>query len=105
MMTEDIIQRENEILNKVVEILKKYISPNKIILFGSRAKQRFCRHSDFDIAVDKEKLDIRTERTINEEIEKISGLYKVDIVFLNSVDNSFKNIILKTGEIIYERRD
>ena len=95
--------RETEILNNVVGILKKYLSPGKIILFGSRAKQDSPKNSDFDLAVDKEKLDIRDERKIREEIEKVSGLYKVDIVFLKSVDPKFRNIVLKTGRLVYER--
>jgi len=44
------------------------------------------------------------ERKIKEEIEEIAGLYKVDLVFLNAVDKSFKDIILKTGRVVYGRK-
>ena len=90
-------------MRKIIDILKKELDPDRIILFGSRAKERFHKNSDFDIAIDKEEVDIRKRREITEEIEKALGLYKFDLVFLRSVDNSFKNIILKTGRIIYER--
>ncbi len=44
------------------------------------------------------------QKDINDEIEKVSGLYKVDIVFFNQIDDLFKDIILKTGRTIYESR-
>ncbi|MBU0600622.1 nucleotidyltransferase domain-containing protein [bacterium] len=97
-------QRENEILNQTIDILKKYLKPDLIILFGSRAKQNYPAHADFDLAIDKEKVDLRLERKIKEEIEEIAGLYKVDLVFLNAVNKSFKDIILKTGRVVYGRK-
>ena len=42
-------------------------------------------------------------RKIKEEIDSAYGLYKVDIVFLSSVDKSFKELVLITGKVIYER--
>ena len=98
-------QREKEILEKTIEILKKYLAPDKIILFGSRGKKKSQKGSDFDFAVDHHKPDIRTERKISEEIEEVVGLYGVDIVYLKSIDNAFRSLIFKTGKVIYERRD
>ncbi|MEW6482656.1 MAG: nucleotidyltransferase domain-containing protein [bacterium] len=96
--------REVKILENIIGILKKYFKPEKIILFGSKAKSDFAKNSDFDLAIDKERPNIRIRRKLQEEIEEISGLYKVDIVYLNSVSLAFKEIILKTGRIIYERK-
>ena len=95
---------EKEILNKIIEILKSELNPGKIFLFGSRAKRKEPGHSDFDIAVDNEKVDNNKLREIMKEIDEAAGLFKVDIVFLKSVDEEFKKIILNTGELIYERR-
>ena len=86
-----------------IEILKKYLNPSKIILFGSRAKAENAEHADFDFAVDCKKPQISLQRKINEEIEKINGLYKVDIIYMLSVEKKFKNIVLHTGKVIYER--
>ena len=96
-------QRENEILKRIIEVLKKHLNPDRVILFGSRTKPEFSRNSDFDLAVDKERVDIRLQRKIKEDIEEVSGLYKVDIIFLNSVDQAFKEIVLKTGKMVYEK--
>lgn len=98
------INRADKILVEITEILKKNFNPSKIILFGSRAKNINDPHADFDIAVSTERPSISKERKIKEEIEKVSGLYKVDIVYISSVDKEFKDIIIKTGKVLYERR-
>ena len=35
--------------------------------------------------------------------EEITGLHKGDIIFLESVDKEFRDIILRKGKILYER--
>lgn len=96
-------KRENEIQNEVCKILIDSFHPKQIILFGSRAKGRSSTGSDFDFAIETETKPRKEKLTFaKEEIEKISGLYKVDIVFLTEVDDDFKQIILETGKVIYE---
>lgn len=97
-------KRETEIVRATIDILKKHLDLSKVILFGSRAKGNKNKHADFDFAVDSEQPPLSVQREINEEIEKISGLYKVDIVYIPSVDEEFKNIIKETGKLIYEKR-
>ena len=97
------MDREAEIIKKTVEILKNHCNPSKIILFGSRAQGKNHCHADFDFAVDVKKPSISIQREIGDALDKISGLYKVDIVYLLSIDKEFKNIILQTGKVLYER--
>ena len=97
--------REQGILNSIITVIRRELNPAKIILFGSRAKGNFSKNADFDIAVDRERIDITRHREIMEQIDEIRGLYKVDIVYLKSVDEDFMDIILKTGKTIYARRD
>lgn len=95
-------KRQNELIKVVTDILKRFLKPATIIIFGSRAKKNNELHSDFDFAVDCAKPSLSLEREINEEIDRVSGLYKVDIVYLDSVDKEFKEIILKTGRVLYK---
>ena len=97
--------RENKILRQAVEVLKNRLHPSKIFLFGSRAKNQSQKGSDFDLAVDSPKPELRTQREIHEAIEEFSGLYKVDVIYLDHVDPEFREIILKTGKVIYEKRN
>ena len=94
---------KDERLNKIISILLDGLHPEKIILFGSRSKANFSPCSDYDIAVETNEIDFRRKRKIKDEIEKIMGLHKIDIIYLNEVEKRFGEIILKTGKTIYVR--
>jgi len=96
-------KREKEVLDKIVLLLKEKLNPSLIILFGSRASEKHNTGSDFDIALDGDKIDVREMRKLKEKLEEISGLYRVDLIFLESVDSEFKNIIIRRGKILYGR--
>jgi uncharacterized protein len=98
-------KREEIIMIETLGILKRYINPGRIVLFGSRAKGTNTLGSDFDFAVDTKKPQLKIIRKITEEIDKMCGLYSIDIVYLKSVDDGFKNLILKQGKVVYERRN
>ncbi len=95
--------REKQVLNGILSILRKELAPRRILLFGSRAKGRAHHGSDFDIAVDARTPRSAKKSSIAEKIDKIAGLYRVDVVFLRQVSKDFRNIVQKTGEVLYER--
>ena len=88
-------------LDNVINELKKY-NPKKIILFGSRARGDYRKNSDIDIAVDIN-LSFREKRKLKEKIDLISGIYSVDLIFLDEVDENFKNKVLKEGKKLYAK--
>ena len=96
-------EREREILSQVLEILKKRLSPERIILFGSRSKGTARTTSDFDFAVESSCPAKSVERELMEEIEQAAGLYSVDIIYLNEVDSKFRDLVNQTGKVVYER--
>lgn len=96
-------KREQEIVEKIVNLLKKYVNPGKMILFGSRAKNHKESRSDFDIALNIKKPSVQKRRKLRREMDKITGLYKIDIIYLKSVEEEFRDIVLKTGRVIYEK--
>jgi len=95
--------RENQVLSKAIDVLAGELNPKKILLFGSRAKGTNSKNADFDIAVDAKKPDFEKQRKIEEKIEGIAGLHKVDVVYLGNVDEEFRKIIAETGKIVYEK--
>jgi len=96
--------RESEVLQKAVAILTEELHPNRIILFGSRAEGRNLRASDFDLAVDAVRPLEGRAYQISEVINDAIGLYSVDIVYLPDVDPGFRDLILSTGKVVYERK-
>lgn len=94
--------RENEIIKDVVDVCSRQISSGQVYLFGSRAKDIATQTDDFDFAVNADNLCFENKEIILQEVEDIAGLYKIDVVFFDEIDDSFKNIITNTGRIIYE---
>lgn len=96
-------EREKEVLNNTVKIIKENLNPLKIFIFGSRAKGKSKINSDFDIAIDMKRPDIRTQRIVKEKIDDAAGLYSIDLIYLNSVEKNFRDLVLKTGLVVYEK--
>jgi predicted nucleotidyltransferase len=105
MSTLEMSPRESEVLEKALAILKAELHPKRILLFGSRAEGRHVRASDFDLAVDVPKPTDGRAYQIWEAINDAIGLYKADVVYLPNVDPDFRNLILTTGKVVYERKD
>ncbi len=95
--------KEEILLNKIVYLINSFVNPKRILLFGSRGKETEREGSDFDIAIDSDQIETSKVRNLKENIEEIAGLYSVDIVFLNDVEEGFRKIILDTSKVIYER--
>jgi predicted nucleotidyltransferase len=95
--------RENEIIEGVEKSLQKHLNPEVIYLFGSRAKKTNDARADFDFAVSGKKPDLKTLRKIETEIDELRGLYKVDLIFLDAVDEAFREIVVKSGVKLYAR--
>ena len=62
------IPDEQRIIDEVVNILLSYLQPKRIILFGSRARQRAGEYADFDIAIEGADMDIKVERFIKDKL-------------------------------------
>lgn len=79
------------------KILKKHLPRGyKFLIFGSWSRGDALPTSDIDIGIlGKKKVPHDTMMMIREEAENIPTLRSVDIVDLNSVEESFKNNVLE----------
>ncbi|MBO8143712.1 MAG: nucleotidyltransferase domain-containing protein [Thermodesulfobacterium sp.] len=97
-------EKAEKVLEKVVELLKEEVDPEKIILFGSRAKGKSAPYSDIDLAIEgSTKPPLRNLRKLKEKIEAMSWPFFIDLIFLEEVDKEFKELVTKTGRIVYEK--
>ena len=96
-----------EALDYVLEQIKKIASKykiEKVVLFGSRARGDNSRVSDYDIAICGNELSPIDKALFSFDIEEISTLKKIDIVFVDeSLDDELIKNITKEGEVIYEQ--
>ncbi len=97
-------KRERLILRKSISILRQELKPRRIVLFGSRAKGTGRKGSDFDVALDCRSPEFSKSSRIRDKLDRESGLYHIDLVFLPSVPADFRQLILQTGKVVYERR-
>ena len=93
---------ETEILQKIKEIIRKYLGEEyKIFLFGSRVGDNFQPSSDYDIGIEgPTEIGIGVLAQIKEELMELPIFQKIDIVDFASVDKSFYNVAIKNREWI-----
>jgi predicted nucleotidyltransferase len=89
-----------KIENQIKQIVFKYFSPSEyeIFVFGSRAKGKSRRFSDWDIGIRGERpAPIRTVLRAEEELENSDIPVNVEIVDFNQTDQKFaKPALTKT---------
>lgn len=80
---------------EVIGVLEKHpdISKYKVFFFGSRVSGKNNDRSDVDIGIEgSEPVDIETMMEIEEEIDKLPTLYKIEIVDFARVEPKFKQV-------------
>jgi CRISPR-associated protein Cmr1 len=90
----EFILSQPEILNNIIEKIKTECNPDKIILFGSRARGDAHKNADIDIAVENPK----------NPISSIDISAPLDIADLTKANSSLKDKIKREGVTIYERK-
>jgi predicted nucleotidyltransferase len=86
----------------ILKILSKYLdlSQYKIFFFGSRTRGNADDRADIDIGIEGPKIPAQIKLEIEEELENLPILYKIDFVDFNNVDEDFKAIAKKHIEYI-----
>jgi len=86
------------VLEKVIEVC----DPEKIILFGSRARGDHRTNSDFDIAIRGIKCNDQAWTRLLVELEEEPGsLYQIDLVQFEELAKDYKLNISAEGKILY----
>lgn len=98
---------ENESVEKlkknILEILGKYldISKYRVFFFGSRVLGHNDESSDIDVGIEgAEPIPLAVMSNIEEEIEEMPTLYKIEIVDFCRVPKKFKEVAEQTIELI-----
>lgn len=82
-------------LDLVKKILRKNLPQDaKVFVFGSRANGTAKKFSDLDLAIDvKHKISLSDFAKIHSDFEESDLPYKVDIIDLKTIEESFRNKI------------
>jgi uncharacterized protein len=87
---------------EILKILGKYLdlSQYKVFFFGSRVKGNADERGDIDIGIEGPEIPSHIKLEIEEELENLPILYKIDFVDFNNVDEDFNKIAKKYVEYI-----
>ncbi len=89
-------------IQTLLNLSVKLLAPKKIILFGSRARGDHRDNSDFDIAFEIPTLNKnKWSQFLVETDDAVYTLYKLDLVDLESLDQTYKNNIAREGVELY----
>ena len=75
---------DESVINKIIEILKKYEEVESAKIFGSRARGNYRNGSDIDIALFGENLTHTINTQIFFEIDNLYLPYKIDLINFNT---------------------
>lgn len=97
--------RVAERIDRIVDYLVEQLSPRRIILFGSRAKGVARIGSDIDVAIEGvPPPDLRRQRRLREDLDRLGGLYSVDLVFLDDAESPFRSLVHESGITLHEQQ-
>lgn len=88
-----------DIVKTVVEIILRHAKPLRIYLYGSQVSGEATETSDIDIAYDAP--DFYDHALIEDDIEKLKTLIKIDARNLSRAEERFRNRIVSTGRVLY----
>jgi predicted nucleotidyltransferase len=98
--------RENQVKAMIVQQLKnakELLQGHKVFLYGSRVQGNARPRSDFDIGIWGEKpLPLKAFYKLEDMMEELPTLYKIDLVDLNRTSAKFQEQALKYVETLYE---
>ena len=91
-----------ESIQNFLRYVAKEVTPEQIILFGSRARGTHRPNSDFDLAVKKASLPAATWAKVLVDLDSEPyTLHKIDLVHYEKLDDSYIQNIKKEGVVIY----
>jgi len=94
---------EKKLKKEIKEIIGKHLDLKKykVFFFGSRITGKGDEKSDIDVGIEgKEAIPAGAFLDIQDEIENLPTLYKIEIVDFAEVDKKFKEVAKKHIEMI-----
>ncbi|MFO0794270.1 MAG: HI0074 family nucleotidyltransferase substrate-binding subunit [Candidatus Brocadiaceae bacterium] len=88
-----------ELLDEIRRIILRHAKPTRIYLYGSRATGEAGATSDIDVAYDDK--EFKGHYLIEEEIQKLPTLIKIDVKNIALTEERFRNRVIATGRVIF----
>ena len=90
-------------VQSIIKHIVKVAQPQKLVLFGSRARADHRANSDFDIVIiEKTCSESQWTKLLADISDEPFSLYAVDLVEFKNLNAEYKKHISREGKIIYE---
>ena len=94
----------DNVVEELREVFRKYGNIRRVLIFGSRAKGTSHAGSDIDLAMDGEDITFGQQLDINNRIDDLGLLYKVDLLnYQKQKGTPIGEHIDRVGKIVYSR--
>ncbi len=106
LLAKQFCKAKDKVTCQIAALASKYKEIQKVVLFGSRARNEYHLNSDYDFAIfsDLEISPIEQEKFTFESEESIETLLQFDFVFINEkTDKNLLSEIAKDGIVVYEK--
>lgn len=100
-MNDGLKEQHRQIL---IEILRSNVAIERVVLFGSRAMATHSPESDIDLALFGDRLGMRDQSKLSEEIQQTSIPQEVDLLLYASVENEALLIHIREHGVEWFRR-
>jgi predicted nucleotidyltransferase len=96
--------QEKSDLGKIVQVVSACAKVERVVLFGSRAKESHRESSDWDIALKGDEISLPDILSLQVQIDELWLPCAVDLVVYNSIENSaLKEHIDRVGIVVWNR--
>jgi predicted nucleotidyltransferase len=91
-------------IDKIRKVFADYPEVEKVIIYGSRAKGNYKPHSDIDLTLIGERLDLTTQFRIETALDDLLLPYTIDVSIFHQISNpDLIEHIGRVGKTFYER--
>lgn len=98
------VNLDKDIIDSIIKISKRYYNIEKVVLFGSRARNENSLKSDIDLAIYLNKNTSNISDFIYDIENECPTLLEFDFSNMNNIhDEIFINEVKKDGVTIYEK--
>jgi predicted nucleotidyltransferase len=103
-MTEFGLPQEN--IDSINGIFVQYPSINRVIIYGSRAKENYKSSSDIDLTIEDEGLEFSEFLEIENELDDLLLPYKIDLSQKRKIANiDLLDHINRVGKVFYKKSE
>lgn len=93
-----------ELFKKIIAIIEKYSSIQKVYVYGSRARGDYSKRSDLDLAFYGENISSKEINLLEDDLDNLDTIITFDLINIDTIDKEkLSENIRREGVLIYDR--